>query len=148
MYVFLPDAFVSLVEHDVEPRLIYVRARIRGDIERLFPEADVIETLDRDYRFSTSLPKDRVAQVISLRTSKVNYTNFFDAVKDDDRRQVYIQVWAAMYEEQDRLYGPPPEDIDVPIEQRPRYLLEDPRYALDDLDKEEVTVLTESAEAS
>jgi hypothetical protein len=142
MWVFLPDAFVSIVEHESESRLVDVRARIRGDIERLFPEADVAETIDRDYRFATTLPRERVSQVIALRTAKVNYTSFFDAIPDEDRQQAYIQVWGAMYEEQNRLYGPPPEDTEVIEERKPRYVLEDARYALD-APSEEVTVLTE-----
>jgi hypothetical protein len=136
MYVFLPDAFVAIDEHEREPRLLIIRARIRGDIERLFPEADVVETIDRDYRFATSLPRERVAQVIGLRTAKLNYAHFFDAIKDEDRKQAYIQVWATMYEEQNRLYGPPPEDVEVVVEERPRYVLEDPRYSLDVPDEE------------
>jgi hypothetical protein len=143
MWVFLPDAFISVVEHESEPRLVCVRARIRGDLERLFPEADIAETIDRDYRFATSLPKERVAQVISLRISKMTYQNFFDAIPDEDRKQAYIQVWGAMYEEQNRLYGPPAEDVDAVEPERPRYVLEDARYALD-----EVTILSETAETA
>jgi hypothetical protein len=139
MYVFLPDAFISVEEHPEESRLVCVRARIRGDIDRLFPEADIAETIDRDYRFAASLPKERVAQVVSLRVAKMNYSNFFDSIQDEDRRQAYIQVWGAMYEEQNRLYGPPSEDVDAEEDDRPRYVLEDSRYSL-----EEVTVLTEA----
>jgi hypothetical protein len=142
MWVFLPDAFISIAQHDEESRIVDVRARIRGDIERLFPEADVAETIDRDYRFATSLPKDRVAQVLSLRAAKINYTSFFDAIADEDRQQAYIQVWGAMYEEQNRLYGPPPEDVEIIEEQKPRYVLEDARYSLD-APSDEVVVLSE-----
>ncbi|MEZ0325846.1 MAG: hypothetical protein ACAH95_08055 [Fimbriimonas sp.] len=136
MWLFLPDAFISVTEHETERRLVCVRARVRGDLERLFPEADIAETVDRDYRFATSLPKDRVAQVISLRISKLNYPSFFEAITDEDRKQAYIQVWGAMYEEQNRLYGPPAEDVDAVEPERPRYVLEDARYALDNLDEE------------
>jgi hypothetical protein len=83
-----------------------------------------------------------VALVLSLRAATVNYTSFFDAIKDEERQQATIQVWGAMYEEQNRLYGPPPEDVEIIEEQKPRYVLEDARYSLD-APSEEVVVLSE-----
>ncbi len=139
MWLFLPDAYISVTEHESEPRLVCVRARVRGDLESLFPEADIAETIDRDYRFATSLPKERVSQVVSLRIAKLNYASFFEAIPDEDRKQAYIQVWGAMYEEQNRLYGPPAPDVDAVEPERPRYQLEDARYTLD-----EVTILSDT----
>ncbi len=136
MWVFLRDAFISVTEHESERRLLRVRARMRGDLDRLFPEADIAETIDRDYRFATSLPRERVAQVISLHVSKLDYGTFFEAIPNEDRKQAYIQVWGAMYEEQNRLYGPPAPDVDEVEPKRPRYLLEDARYSLDIVEEE------------
>ena len=131
----MQDSFLSVVEHESEARLLHIRGRMRGDIEKIFPEADVIEAVDGDYRFRTSLPRERVAQAISLRLSKIDYTNFKGSVKESDRRSAYINVWSAMYDEQQRLYGPPPSDEDpVPMD-RPRYELEDDRYRIVPLDE-------------
>lgn len=126
----MQDAFLSVVEHEAESRLLQVRGRMRGDIERVFPEADVIEAVDGDYRFRTSLPRERVAQAISLRIGKIDYTGFPSTIKENDRRSAYINVWNAMYDEQQRLYGPPPRDEDPVILDRPRYELEDERYRI------------------
>ena len=67
MWIFMPDAFVSIAEHAEDSRLLIIRARIQGDIERVFPEAQVMETPLEDYRFRASLSRDRVSHVIASR---------------------------------------------------------------------------------
>jgi hypothetical protein len=128
MWVFLRDSFLAITEHEAESRLLDVRARIRGDIEKVFPEADVVETIEGDYRFRTALPRERVAQAMSLRTSKVNYVSFEDATEGAERRLVHHDVWNVMFDEQNRRYGPPTLDVDGEEKPLPRYVLEDPRY--------------------
>jgi hypothetical protein len=148
MWVFMKDAFLSIVEHEAEPRLLHIRGRVRGDIEKIFPEADVVETIEGDYRFRTSLPRERVAQAVALRLSKINYTNFKNSVADMDRKQAYIDVWSAMYDEQHRLYGVPPTDADMVEPKPPRYVLEDPRFDMEVPSEEPQTVvILEQAEA-
>ena len=136
MWIFMQDSFLSVTEHEVDSKLLEVSSRMRGDIERIFPEADVIETITGDYRFCTTLPRERVVQAISLRVGKIKYPSFHSTVADADRRAAYINVWSAMYDEQQRLYGPPPPDSDAVVAPRPRYELEDPRYSLDMIDDE------------
>jgi hypothetical protein len=108
MWIFLRDSFLSIVEHERETRLLDVRASMRGDIERVFPEADVVEIAGGDYRFRTSLPRERVGQAIALRVGKINYheLDIELAGSDPDRLKSYLNVWTAMYDEQIRLYGP------------------------------------------
>lgn len=130
MWIFMQDAFLSVTEHESEPRLYVIGARVRGDIEHVFPEADVIEAVDGDYRFCTSLPRDRVVQAISLRLGKIKYPMFHTMISDAERKAAYINVWGAMYDEQQRLYGPPPADKDEVIMPKARYDLEDERYSL------------------
>ena len=139
MWIFTQDSFLSVSEHDIDTRLLQVAGRMRGDIEKVFPEADVIETVDGDYRFKTTLPRERVAQAISLRIGKIKYPSFHTTVDDADRKSAYINVWGAMYDEQQRLYGPPPADNDEVIVPRPRYELEDERYSLEPIDEIEST---------
>jgi hypothetical protein len=131
MWIFMQDAFLSVTEHESEPRLFVIGARVRGDIERVFPEADVIEAVDGDYRFCTSLPRERVSQAISLRVGKIKYPSFHNSIEDADRKAAYLNVWGCMYDEQQRLYGPPPADSDETLLPRPTYELDDPRYSLD-----------------
>lgn len=106
MWVFLRDSYLSIVQDDPESRLLQVRARIRGDIERVFPEADVAEDEASDYRFCAALSRDRVAHAIALQVSHVDYASLVETtpLEDDDRREAYTSVWARMAEEQTRLY--------------------------------------------
>jgi hypothetical protein len=127
---------LSIVEHPSEPKLMNVYARIRGDIERNFPEADVFEAIGGDYRFRTSLPRERVAQAISLRLMKVDYTVFGDAIDEQERANAYVQVWSAMYDEQQRRYGPVPLESDTSEKPAPKYVLEDARFSLEPLEEE------------
>ena len=50
MWIFLKDAFLSVVANRDDPNCLLVRGRFAGDIERTFPEADVVETPHADYR--------------------------------------------------------------------------------------------------
>ncbi len=98
----MPDAFVSISEHAEEPRLLVVRARIQGDIERVFPEAQVMETPSEDYRYRASIYRERVAQVMSNRVHHVDYLSVSGSIEDPERWSTYVGVLTAMQEEQQR----------------------------------------------
>lgn len=51
MWIFLNDSFLSIVQKPGDRDHITVRARLRGDIEAVFPDAAVIEGAGTDYRF-------------------------------------------------------------------------------------------------
>jgi hypothetical protein len=102
MWIFMPDAFVSIAEHGDDRRLLVVRARISGDIERIFPEAQVMETPDEDYRFRATLSRERVALVVSSRISHIQYQSVSGSVQDEERWSAYISVLSSMQEEQQR----------------------------------------------
>ena len=53
MWLFTSKSFLSVVADKENPtgdRLL-VRSRIAGDIEEVFPDANVMETCNADYRF-------------------------------------------------------------------------------------------------
>ena len=102
MWVFTSQSFLSIVEHNEEPSLLHVRARFRGDIECVFPNADVIETPRSDYRFRTSLSREKVAEALSRAVKGIDYDNFKNSVGDPDRKDAYIKVWESMWNAQDR----------------------------------------------
>ncbi len=102
MWIFLPDAFVSISEHAEEPRLLTVRARIMGDIEKIFPEAQVMETPSDDYRFRASISRERVATVFANRIQHVNYLSVSGSIEDPERWTTYVSVLSAMQEEQQK----------------------------------------------
>lgn len=102
MLIFTRNAFISIVDHPVDNRFLVVRARISGDLEQIFPEAEVFERPGADYRFQATVSRDRVAQRVASQVKDIHYEAFESSVEDGDRRQAYIQVWSAMYEEQVR----------------------------------------------
>lgn len=102
VWVFTSNSFLSIVEHDQDPGLLHVRARFPGDIETVFPGADVIETPSADYRYRTSLPREKVAEAMARLTRDINYDNFKNSVDVADRRDEYIRVWEVMWNAQRR----------------------------------------------
>jgi len=102
MWIFTSKSFLSVVEHSEEPGLLHVRARFPGDIEEVFPQADVIETPHNDYRYRTSLPREKVAEAMARLTRAIDYDNFKNSVHNPGRKDAYIKVWEAMWQAQNR----------------------------------------------
>jgi hypothetical protein len=96
MWICLSDAFVSIVGHRHAPDLLLVRARREGDLERVFPGADVRRTPAADYLFRAEIPRDQVASAIARELLRIGYPNFKDSVPDDALHAAYSQFWTAM----------------------------------------------------
>lgn len=96
MWIFMNDAFLSIVADPKEPDRLIVRARAKGDIQRVFNRARVTETPHRDYAFRAFIPRKVVAAAISHRLHDITATNFKDSVKEQDRHDAYLSVWSAM----------------------------------------------------
>lgn len=97
MWIFLNNAFLSVVDKGGDGTTLLVRARKAGDIERVFPEAEVRETPGNDYRFRARLGRERVATAMAEAIRGVTYPNFKGSVPDQGRHDAYMQVWQAMY---------------------------------------------------
>lgn len=98
MWIFLSDAFLSVVADKDDPsgpRLL-VRARREGDIERVFPEADVATTIAADYRFRAWLPRERVAAVLRQQVENLAYANFKSSIDDHAYHNAAMDVWHVM----------------------------------------------------
>ncbi len=70
MWVFLSDVFVSIVapkpDSGIDPsQFLIVRARVKGDIERLFPGAKVMVDAGTDYRFRAIVLASTVARTMA-----------------------------------------------------------------------------------
>lgn len=102
MWIFLSDSFLSIIEDLDNPNNLMVRARIEGDIERVFPGAAVTHTPDHDYYYRTSLPKKDVAARIAEKIAAIDYHNFKNSVKERERHDAYFDVWEIMQREGDR----------------------------------------------
>ena len=92
MYVFTENAFLSLVAHERDERLLEVRAQFKGDIERTFPESEVGYDPSAEFPYSTSVPRDRVAERIALRVQHIGYRRFNPNSEEPWRQEAYSQV--------------------------------------------------------
>lgn len=105
MWIFTPTAFVSIVAHRTKPDVLLVRARLKGDLQRLFPGCKVTTTPEADYRFRTELPRADVAAVIADQLAGIGYDNVKGAIPHgpaahEIRAQAMGRCWSAMYQAQ------------------------------------------------
>lgn len=103
MWIFLSDTFVSIVApqpgRGVDPAaFLIVRARVGGDIEKLFPGAKVLADQGTDYRFRAVVRRSEVADRLADAALSIDYTNFKDSVPTKRRHDAYLRVWQAMAE--------------------------------------------------
>ena len=102
MWIFLSKSFLSVVQKPGDTDLLTVRARIEGDIERVFPDAQVHANKGTDYKYRAKVPREAVAQMLHDQAMSVSYPNFKNTVKDRKRHDAYMAVWSAMHADRDR----------------------------------------------
>lgn len=96
MWWFANDSFLSIVQKTDDKDKLTVRARVKGDIEAVFPDAKVVEGAGTDYRFRAKIPRAQVAKAMFDRVMALDYSNFKSSVIDPKRHDVYMQVWDIM----------------------------------------------------
>ena len=104
MWLCLNSAFLSIVEPEQDSEVLRVRARRKGDIEKVFPEAKVERTPERDYLFRAHIRRERVAEAVAEQVAGINYGNFKNSVKNDKLHSAYGSIWSIMA----RLQSSPP----------------------------------------
>lgn len=98
MWIFLSDSFLSIVDNgDDTGKTLLVRARAKGDIERVFPDAQVSEGGGTDYRYRARIERDAVANKLATQIRDIGYSNFKSSVKEQKRHDAYMGVWQVMY---------------------------------------------------
>jgi hypothetical protein len=97
MWIFLNNAFLSIVSEKENAGNLLVRACRDGDIQRVFPRARVWTTPTSDYRYRASVPRAYVAKVLAVQIEGIDYSNFKDSVTDESRHMAYLQVWRTMF---------------------------------------------------
>lgn len=102
MWVFLNKAFLSIVQDRGNAQRLLVRGRIAGDIQKVFPLAEVEETPNADYRYRAFVPRDAVALALYSSALSIDYTNFKGSVnrRDHNRQSAYMRVWSEMQQAQ------------------------------------------------
>ncbi len=110
MWLFCKSGFFSAVAHLDKPGAILLRARFRGDLERLcaahgLDPATIAETPEADYRFRMELPRADWARVAAEEAAAIDYPNFKAAVHDGTPRDAaYLGAWCALRAGQDRAH--------------------------------------------
>ena len=102
MWLFLSDAMLSIVQKPGDKDVLTVRARIQGDIERVFPDATVEANKGTDYKYRAKVPREQVAKALFDRAMDLSYANFKSTVKNRKRHDAYLDTWEAMYRIQDK----------------------------------------------
>lgn len=105
MWLFTSKTFLSVVADKDQPDgpKLLVRSRVQGDIEEIFPNADVNETPQDDYRFRAWIAREEVAQAVSRYVDELSYPNFKNSVTDKQRLNPLMKVWQTMYNHQEDL---------------------------------------------
>jgi len=74
---------------------LLVRARRKGDIEKLF-KAKVTHTPKADYPYRATVNTKNVVEALAREVRRIDYSNFKASVKDDDLHRAYEEVWLSM----------------------------------------------------
>lgn len=106
MWIVMNDSFVSIVADREDDLGVVVRARVKEDLETLFPNHidEIIESDDSDYRFRLFLDQQYVAMTIEERVMNIDYDNFKNSVKQSWRKMAYTQIWNVMFRVQEDIY--------------------------------------------
>ena len=97
MWILMNDSMLSVVRHNTLPQTLLVRARLAGDIEQVFPSAQVAENGGSDYRFRAAVPEQEVAEAVRRRVLDIDYPNFKASVPEPKRHQAYFKVWDVLH---------------------------------------------------
>lgn len=93
MWICLNNAFFSIVDPDDGSGRLLVRARRKGDHERVFPGVKVERTPGRDYLYRALIDRELVAKTIAGQVRQVSYPNFKSSVRDRKLHDAYSSFW-------------------------------------------------------
>jgi hypothetical protein len=96
MWLMLNDCFLSIVAKDCARGELLVRARRRGDIEKIFPGARVTESTTTDYAFRARVAMADVEAALIGEVRRITYANFKGSVTDTPLHDAYLKCWQAM----------------------------------------------------
>jgi len=115
MWVYTKDGFFSAVEDRNNPEQVMVRARVRGDLERMLDGMmhgrDVKITYSgSDYLNRCFIGKHVWAAYLAQTGNEIDYFSAKDAMIPEDgngrkRKAAYFRAWSAMKDMQDEIEG-------------------------------------------
>ena len=108
MWLMTPSGFFSIVQkpEDEQARTLTIRARVRGDLERLRETClpgmgEIVANAGTDYRYRARAPRAEVASAMVKIVNDIQYGNFKDEVAREqgkERAGLYGEVWQALYD--------------------------------------------------
>lgn len=106
MWVFTKHGFFSAVQNFNDSNLVHVRARFKGDLEKLCAayhvEPKVVSIQWTDYPFRMDFERSKWSEIMKSEAESIDYTNFKNAVHDGTLRdKAYMSVWGVMRRHQD-----------------------------------------------
>lgn len=105
MWLFTVIGFFSVIEHRDDKELLLIRARVKGDLERLKEKflpnlGPILATpTGADYPYRALAWRSDFSNAMLKMVSHLNYTNFKSAVsknQDWPRHDLYMKVWSIM----------------------------------------------------
>jgi len=97
MWIVLNDAFISVVEHRHDIDLLMVRARKEADLRTIFPVAKITHTPQADYQYRCVVERAVMKDAMAREIDRIDYPNFKDSVKDNERHDAYTEIWSTMF---------------------------------------------------
>jgi hypothetical protein len=80
MWIFTVNGFFTIIQDRKDANYVWLRARLREDIERNFPGVEVQEHPGADYLYRAKLPREQVAQRVMELVMENNVTSHFKDV--------------------------------------------------------------------
>ena len=99
MWVFFNDAFLSIVQNHDDADALLVRARNKGDIQRVFGRGmKVSRAPQNDYLYRATIARETVAEVIKRGLLDIDYGNFKNSIPAEMRNyhDAAFDVWTVM----------------------------------------------------
>ena len=101
MWLFSKNGFFSAVQHFKNADVIHVRARFKGDLEKLCEAYDVApkvsHTPENDYPYRMDFNRALWVKIVMSEAEAIDYHNFKNSVHDGTvRDRAYMDVWAAL----------------------------------------------------
>ena len=104
MWICLNTGFLSVIA-DKDPAKLIVLARRKRDLLNTFgPDANIVETMDRHYRWRVFIERESFKAVVAAQIDAIDYTNFKRSVKDKELHEMYTEFSQIhlQYQEKDR----------------------------------------------
>ena len=96
MWICFSDSFLSVVAHKKDPSALLIRARVKGHIEAVFPDAVVFSVEKSDYEYRAVVSRQDVAGAFAVRAMDISYSDFKSSVKNKRLHDAYLAFWHIM----------------------------------------------------